>query len=287
MYYMTTMQASFEAEKNRKAFLYTVIICAVILLLAFFITWPILPPTQAIAQDLIEINLGNDDEGFGEVQPLIKGEMSLTTKDPDEQQAAAAKNDAADNVQPDDNAEDDAAAIIKPNKPVSKPTVTPTIKQPVKTTAPVTAVTPTPKPKNPIATYKGPGSGKGNGATEDNGYKYQGNNPNGTGDKGSPTGNPDSYGNTPGGKVGGPRVTSGNRKIVHYYTFSGDLEKATIYAKINVSPEGKGTFVQIVKPSSSTNAAYATAIKQYLQKMEFDKAASESTVTVQFNFTVQ
>lgn len=287
MYYMTTMQANFEAEKNKKAFLYTAIICAVILLLAFFITWPILPPTQAIAQDLIEINLGNDEEGFGEEQPLIKGDMSPVTKDPDEQQAAAANNDASENVQPDDNADNDAAPVIKPVKTTTKTSHTPAVKQPVKTNNPTTAVVPVPKPKNPIATYKGPGNGKGNGATEDNGYKYQGNNPGGTGDKGSPTGKPDSYGNTPGGKVGGPRVTSGDRKVVHYYTFQGDLDKATIYAIVKVSPDGKGVFTGFGKNSSTRNQAYANAIKQYLVSMQFDKADHESTVTVQFNFTVQ
>lgn len=288
MYYMTTMQASFEAEKNRKAFIYTTIICVTILLLAFFITWPIMQPSPTIAQDLIEINLGNDNEGFGEEQPLIKGEMSATPSEPvAQQQTAAANNDASENVQPDDNAADDAAPITKPTKPTTKINPTPSVKQPVKNNNTTAATLPTPKPPKPIATYKGPGNGNGNNATEDNGYKYQGNNPNGTGDKGSPNGKPDSYGNTPGGKVGGPKVTSGDRKVVHYYTFSGDLDKATIYAMVKVSPEGKGTFTGFGKNSSSRNQAYATAIKNYLQNMQFDKADHESAVTVQFNFTVQ
>ena len=60
MYYSTTMmQANFEAEKNKKAFTYTVLICGVLLLLFFFITWPILQVTPPLVQDLIEINLGS------------------------------------------------------------------------------------------------------------------------------------------------------------------------------------------------------------------------------------
>jgi hypothetical protein len=80
MTYNVTMQATFEAEKNRKAFTYTVLICGILLLLAFLITWPILQPPPVIAQDLLEINLGNNEEGFGEEQPLIKGEMAPARK---------------------------------------------------------------------------------------------------------------------------------------------------------------------------------------------------------------
>ena len=58
MYYNNTMSASFEAEKNRKAFTYTAVIVGVLLLLAIFWTWTILPPPQPVAQDLIEIKPG-------------------------------------------------------------------------------------------------------------------------------------------------------------------------------------------------------------------------------------
>ena len=76
MTYSATMQASFEAEKNKKAFAYTIIICGVLLLLAFIITWPImLPPAPpSLTQDLLEINLGNNQDGFGVEQPRARGE---------------------------------------------------------------------------------------------------------------------------------------------------------------------------------------------------------------------
>lgn len=126
----------------------------------------------------------------------------------------------------------------------------------------------------------------GNNPTEDNGYKYQGNNPNGKGDNGSPKGNKDSYGNIPGGKVGGPKVTRGNRKVIRYYSFTGKLPKATIYAIVKVSAAGQGTFIGFDKYSTSRSQGYADAISNYLRNMQFDKAPDESTVTVQFNFTV-
>ena len=76
MYYTTSMSATFESEKNRKAFLYTAVICIAILLLAILISWRLPQHPPLVLQDLIEINLGNNAEGFGQVQPLIKGEKS-------------------------------------------------------------------------------------------------------------------------------------------------------------------------------------------------------------------
>ncbi len=272
------MTSSFESEKNRKAFLYTVGICGTLLLMFILISWTSLPPAPPVVEDEIEINLGNNEEGFGEEQPLIKGEMAPTPDAvviPQQRAAVQQQNDEA--VTPDENAEATAAPVNKPVK------TTPKVTKPV-TNAPVP--TPAPKPQKPKLTYDGPGNGGGNNATEDNGYRYQGNKPGGTGDAGDPSGNKDSYGNTPGGKVGGPRVTSGNRKVIRYYSFTAELKKATIYAQIKVSPAGQGSFIKLVKPSTSFEQAYANAISGYLRNMQFDKADDESIVTVQFNFTV-
>ncbi len=267
----------FETNKNKKALLYTTIICAVLLLMFILISWKVMPPSVPVVQDLIEINLGNNEDGFGEEQPLIKGERSPSQEAVIQPKQAAPKEAVADKVEPDDNAEEDAAAVIKPEKKTPK----------IKTeTAPTPVVAPIPKPQKPKVTYNGPGKGNGNGATEDNGYKYQGNNPNGKGDVGDPNGNKDSYGNTPGGKVGGgPKVTKGNRKIVRYYSFTGELPKATIYAIIKVAASGQGTFIGFDKGSTSRSQAYADEISKYLRNIQFDKAGDESNVTVQFNFT--
>lgn len=291
MTYNVTMQATFEGEKNRKAFTYTIVICAILLILAFIITWPILiPPTPPLmAQDLLEINLGNNEEGMGVEQPKIKGERAPAQNQPaPPAKAAEAKEEPAKNIEPDDNAEADAAPVVKHEKTKIKTNTIaekPTAK-PVKTTAPaVVAAPPAPKPQKPKITYNGPGSGTGNGATEDNGYRYQGNKPGGKGDAGEPTGKADSYGNTPGGRSGGPRVI-GNRKIIKYYSFTGDLDKATVYATVRVSPSGTGSFIGFGKNSTTRAAAYSNAIIQYLRNVQFDKSGDESTVTVQFNFNV-
>lgn len=247
-----------------------------------------MPHIPAI-QDLIEINLGNEKEGMGDVQPMVKGDPAPDVPEPSSQKSVAVYEPPAKEIQADENDEKDAAPVTKPLKPKNEAKVIAKepITKPVKTTNTVPVVNPIPAPPKPkIALYKGGNGNGGNGADQDNGYKNQGYKP-GNGDNGSPKGNPDSYGNSPGGKVSGPRVTSGDRKIIRYYSFTGDLEKATIYAVIRVSPDGKGTFAGFARNSSTTSRAYADAISRHLPNIQFDKSDHESTVTVQFNFTVQ
>lgn len=277
MYHTASMSVTFETEKNRKAFLYTAVICIAILLLAILISWRLPQHPPMVLQDLIEINLGNNTEGFGEVQPLVKGEKSPGEESAEQPKAAAVKTAVAEETETDDVADKESAPVTKPEKTTVK----------VKTPTPV--VTPAPKPQKPkIAGYNGPKNGTGNGATEDNGYKYQGNNPNGKGDAGNPNGKPDSYGNNPGGKTGGSlKVIRGNRTIVNNYIFMGDLPRATINARIRVSPAGRGIFLGFDKGSTSSDAKYANAIKGYLPNIEFSKSDLESDVTVPFNFREQ
>lgn len=280
----TTMTSTFEAEKNQKAFLYTGIVCIILFAIALY-KWPVFAGAPPQVEDLIEVNLGNFDEGIGDVQPLIKGEKAPDQESAD-QQMTANNTPPKEEAVKDDNEDEDAAPVTKTEKPITK-TETVTPKQQTVVTKPTAVVTPTPKPQKPkIAGYSGPANGTGNGATEDNGYKYQGNNPNGRGDNGNPNGHPDSYGKNPGGKVGGLRVSKGDRQIINNYIFSGDFEKATINAIIKVSPDGVGTYVGRDKGSTSTDSKYTNAIIRYLPNVKFNKADHESIVTVPFNFTV-
>lgn len=287
MYYATTMSATFEAEKNRKAFLYSAIIIAALLLIAIFYKWQLPQKPTEIAQDLIEINLGNFDEGMGDVQPLIKGDKAPDNT-PAEDNTAAASNDEPAKEQPvEENNDKDAAPVNKPEKTTKVATKNPK-PTPVKTTNPTPATNPTPKPQKPkYAGYGVQKDGKGNGATEDNGYTTQGNKPGGKGDAGDPSGSSDSWGKDKGGKIGAPKV-EGNRTVIDYrsYNFTDDLGKATIYAKVKVSPDGKGKFTGFAKRSTQTTQPYANAIIRYLQNIKFNAADYESDVIVQFNFNV-
>ena len=282
------MTDTFEIQKNTKSFSYTAIICGLFLAISILYTWKLEIPLVSIPQDLIEVNLGNEQEGMGDVQPLVKGDPAPEQQPPAEQKSKAANEEASKNIEADETDDKEAAPVTKTIKQNEENKITPKEVTPktVKTTntSPVANPNPTPpKPKLPL--YKGGTGTGGNGSTEDNGYKNQGNK-NGSGDKGDPNGKPDSYGNTPGGKNGGPKVI-GDRKIVRYYSFQGDLEKATIYAIVVVSPEGTGTFAGFGKNSSTTARAYANAIVDYLRNVKFDRSDHESKVTVQFNFNIQ
>jgi hypothetical protein len=269
------MTSTFESEKNRKAFTYTVIICVVLLLLFILIRWKQEPVSIPVVQDLIEINLGNNEEGFGETQPLTKGNPTPETPTiaPTKTSAPAS---APDDVAPEENAPEDAAPVVKPIK-----------KSPVVNNSKPESKA-APKPKKPLITYPGDKKGPpGNNDTEDNEFKSQGKKPKSINDDGIPEGAKDAFGKNPGGGKGGPKVIKGSRKIVHYYTFTGEMEKATIYALIRVSPAGKGSFLGFDKKSTSRDQAYADAIRNYLKNISFDKATSESTVTVQFNFNIK
>jgi hypothetical protein len=292
MNYSTSMQATFETEKNRKAFIYTISICLALLLFAFLIKWTNFPPTQALAADLMEINLGNNEEGFGKVQPLIKGQMSPEVQAPVQaKQAAQTKTQAAEETaQPDDNAEEDAAPVTKTEKPVKKPnpSVTPVVKQPVKNINPVPVIAPAPKPQKPIATYKGPGNGKGNGATEDNGYQYQGNKPGGKGDAGDPSGKPDSYGNTPGGRSG-VSVTKGVRPLnLGQLRFEDDFnENAKVYLDVKYNAAGVFTASSISKGTTTSNSTIIGIAKRKAAGLKFPTSDDGGVSTILFNFKVQ
>lgn len=260
------MATSFEHEKNRKAFIYTVIICVSLLLMFILISWKNVPPTEPVVQDLIEIDLGNDD-GFGPEQPLIKGNRTPETSVSKPTVNSGAIESATQPVNADENAEATAA-------PVERKTERKNINRPI-TPSNKTAE----KPQQPKVRYPGQQPGPpGNNDSEDNDYRSHGKDKTKNQDNGIPEGT----------KGGGPVVTSGNRKIIYRsYNFTGDLAKATIYAQVKVSANGEGTLVKLVKPSTSFSRGYANAVSDYLRNMQFNKSTQESVVVVQFNFNVK
>ena len=285
------MSATFEAEKNKKAFTYTIAICGTLLLLAYFISWPILQPPVPIAQELLEINLGNEEEGMGEKQPLIKGEMAPPQDfAPPAPTNAAPKQSAAKEIQPDENAAADAAPITKLEKKSPKKNIVPLpVTLPLKKNKPTPIVTPAlPKPTKPKLTYNGPGNGKGNGAVEDNGYQYQGNKAGGKGDAGAPSGNPDSYGNSPGGKTG-ISVTKGVRPLnMGALRFEDDFnENAVVFLDIKYS--AAGTFVSsvIAKGTTTSKSTIIGIAKRKAGELKFPVSAEGGLSTIVFNFKIQ
>ena len=283
------MSASFEARKNSQATMITAGFAGLMVLLMFLLKWslPVIQPP--IIEEGIEVNIGTSDQGFGKDQPLLPGEPApqqqiAYTAPP---QTKADVNDAKD-VEEDKN-DKESPAILKPkvSKPESKE-INKETKQLVKTKKVEEVVTPKPqKPKAVLNRMVGSNGVGGNGAES---YQKGSNEgiAGGKGDQGKvggTVGSPNYTGN-PGNGNGGPRVTRGDRKIIRYYSFQGDLEKAVVYADIKVSPDGVGEFLQVTRGSTTSSQAYKNAISEYLRNIRFDRSDHESTVTVQFNFRV-
>lgn len=286
---------AFEAEKNRKALMYTIIICGLFLMIAIFYTWPLQIPPTPVSMDLIAINLGNEQEGMGDVQPMVKGERA-----PDNQSVAShhtvahkAAEEPSQNVKADeDNKDENAAEVVKTEKKVEKAKVInkESSDKPSKNIHPSPIINPNPAPPKPkIPLYKGGTGNGGNGATEDNGYRNQGYKP-GNGDAGSPDGKPDAYGNAPGGKSGFSVVRGlSGRRPIHFPNMEGDFnENAKVYVDIQVNSSGTVTSAGIAKGTTTSNSSLRNIALEKARQLKFPPAQSDiESGTILFNFVLK
>lgn len=287
------MEDTFEIRKNTKALTYTAIICAVILGIAILYTWPLQMPPVPVAQDLIEVNLGNEQEGLGDVQPLVKGDPAPDVPPQRSvEKSAPTHNEPAKDIQADENDDKEAAPVIKHPKPnkeakdVAKETVT----KPTKKINPAPVVNPNPAPPKPkIPLYKGGNGTGGNGAAQDNGYRNQGYKP-GNGDNGSPTGKPDSYGNSPGGRSGVSVVKGlAGRRPIHFPSMEDEFnENARVYVDIKVAASGVVTGASIARGTTTSNSSLRSIAIQKAKQLKFPPSQNdEESGTILFNFILK
>lgn len=285
---------SFEVEKNRKAFIYTAIVCGIFLLLAIFYTWPLQVPPAPVADDLIEVNLGNEQEGLGDVQPLVKGDRAPDNQSVPSTQASAHKvaDEPSQNIQADENNDEDAAPVVKSEKKneTEKIVNKESSDKKSKKINPSPVVNPNPAPPKPkIPLYKGGAGTGGNGAAEDNGYRNQGYKP-GNGDAGSPDGKPDSYGNSPGGRSGVSVVRGlSGRGPIHFPNMQGDFnENAKVYVDIKVNASGKVTSAIVSKGTTTANSTLRNIAVQKAKELKFPASQNDvESGTILFNFVLK
>ena len=287
------MHHSFEAEKNRKALMYTTIICGLFLVIAIFYTWPLQVPPIPTVQDLIDVNLGNEEEGMGDIQPLVKGDRAPDNQSVESHQSAhKAVETPSQNIQADENNDEEAAPVVKSEK---KKENTPLINKESTTKAskninPSPVVNPNPAPPKPkIPLYKGGTGTGGNGATEDNGYRNQGYKP-GNGDAGSPDGKPDAYGNSPGGKSGVSVVRGlSGRRPIHFPNMQDDFnENAKVYVDIKVDASGKVTSAGIAKGTTTSNSTLRNIAIDKAKQLKFPASQNDiESGTILFNFVLK
>lgn len=276
---------------QRKALLLTTMVTMALLLMMWLLKWKLPAYERSVPMSGVQVEVNwppDPPEDFQEggggggnpVQAAGPAGVAPTVPLPPGETADSRA------IEEDPNSSSPAIAKSVSSKPKAKELkVNSSHKEPIKNIE-------TPAPPKPRALMGKSVSGSGNGGGTADDFDRTGGQGSGWG-AGQGTGSGGGSGNGIGGGTGsgtgtgvGPRVTSGDRKIVRTYAFEGDLSKATVYANILVSPDGTGKLISIAKGSSNTGTAYKQAITRYLERMKFDASDHESMVTVQFNFRV-
>lgn len=282
------MSDTFERQKNAKATGITFGVAGALLLLAILVKWDLPTLPTPVAEEFIEINIGSGDEGMGTDQPLLPGDpapaqqVAYTPPQP----VQATNNEAARDVETDDNEPADVPAIRKPvnpkpdakridadnrtTKPVSNP-------QPVVTQAP-------PRPKAVLGRTVGGNGNGGNGAET---YQRGGSEgiAGGTGDQGRPGGSPNgrAYSGTP--RNFGVKVLS-----IPSQSFEDDFnENAKIAMDITTNADGKVTSATFQPRGSTTSNRNLIDIarRRAFELRNISAGEGPAKGTVIFNFKVR
>lgn len=280
------MEQHFERAKNIQASIITIFVCGSIFLIFFFIRWGMPTIEKPLLTEGIEVNLGNSDFGSGDVQPLVPGEPAPDAN-PDNSNSTPATSSNSNTDEKADSEEEDAVPAKTETKPVVKPTVTNTNSKP--TTKPTTTTTPaTPKNKAVMPAYSG-GKGKGgNNADSYNGSKSEGDDKNGTGDKGKPWGSVD-------GKVyNGPGGTKmygnlGKRGIKVFPSMNDDFDEDAKVA-VDIVADANGNVLEArinPKGTSATQPKTKQAALRKAREIKFNPGTETQTGTIILDMRVR
>jgi len=276
----------FERNKNVKALSYTIIIMGGLFLLFVLMSWtlPLTPPPPV--DEGVEVNLGNSDQGFGTVAPLIPGEpaeQQQTNFNPPPSQRAQAET----NPEVAENNDADVPVIHTSPKPEKKKDIKP-VNNETKKTSTKAVTNPTPTPPKPKAVYAGgkSTSNSGNNADSYNNSRNQGI-AGGNGDQGKPNGNPnsDSYTGNGGRGSAGISITRGlqGRHIASAAHFQDQYKYGgKVSVDITVDENGNVTSAH-VKPGSPFADLNAIAERRAKQ-LKFNKGSVPQTGTIQIIF---
>ena len=283
---VTVAELNFEREKNTKALGYTAGLLGALFLFFIFMSWTLPVPPPPVVDTGVEVNLGNSDQGLGDIPPQIPGEPSQeqqtnfnpppTVQAQAETQPEVAENDEAD-----------ATPIITSPKPQVKKQVA-VENNDNKKVSTQTVVNPTPAPPKPKAVYAGgtsAGSG-GNNADTYNNSRNQGI-AGGNGDQGKPNGNPnsDSYTGNGGRGTAGISITNGlqGRRISSSAHFQ-DAYKYGGKVSVDVTVDENGSVTSArVKPGSPFADLNAIAVKRAYQ-LKFNKGDTPQSGTIEIVF---
>jgi hypothetical protein len=270
------MDQVFEKQKNKKASLITAVITTILFLIFFYSHYnqPI-PPTIILGEG-IEVNLGYDETGMGNIAPEIPGNTGASKS------TSSTKSSAPNSAEQLTPSDDDIAVNnkINPKKTVNN--------------SPENTTLPSPKPKA-LFTGTTANTAGGNNADSYNGKRNQGI-AGGKGDQGNPNGNPnsDSYtGNAASGNGGaGVAIRSGldGRRITRLPSFEDDFNENAKVA-VDITVDGKGTVLKAAvnpKGTTTTNTNIRNIAIQKARSLKLNASESdEQTGTLIFNFKLR
>jgi hypothetical protein len=288
---------NFEAEKNLKASVYTLIVCVLLLVILLFVKWTLASIPPPPEEEGIEVNLGNSDQGSGDDQPFLPGKPA-----PADQQAYTppkVQNTPVEEVKDFETDDKDEEAPVVRKPPVTKPNATKVpdkeiVKsQPVKKPQ-VTNDPPAPAPPKPKAVFRGV-NGTGTGGNEADNYKKGGNEgiAGGRGDQGAPGGNPESDNYKGSGGTGSSGVAKlrglTGRSIVRTPSFEDDFnENAKVAVDIRIDAAGNVISAEYQPRGSTTSDPNLKAIAlRKAKQVKFNSGSEESSGTLQFNFRLK
>ena len=284
--YSRVAELNFERNKNVKALAYTMGVVGALFLFFILMRWstPVIPPP--VADTGVEVNLGNSDQGLGDVPPQIPdppAEEQQTNYNPPPSQQAQAE------TEPDvaENNERDAPIIHTSPKPEKKKQVA-IVNNKNKNVTAKAVTNPTPAPPRPKAVYAGGKikNSSGNNADSYNNSHNQGV-AGGSGDQGKPNGNPssDSYTGNGGTGSAGISITNGlqGRRFASTARFQ-DQYKYGGKVAVDITVDENGTVTSAkVKPGSPFADLNTIAVKRAYQ-LKFSKGNSTQSGTISILF---
>ncbi len=280
------MDTHFERNKNIQATTVTTLVCGGIFLLFFFLQWQLPQIEKPLLTEGIEVNIGTDDVGSGDVQPLVQGDPAPEST-PDNNANSPSGSGTPPTTEEKTDEKDPDATPVNPPKTNTKPITTPN-PNPVKPKAVINPNPPTPKPK---ATFdKKYTGGKGPGGNNKDGFndkKSEGNDKSGTGDKGKPWGSIDGTVYT--GPGGTKVIGLGKRKITSFPSFQDDFnEDAKVAVNIVVDKNGNviSATVNPVGTSTANKTTRAVALKR-AKEIKFATSTEEQRGTIILDMRVR
>ncbi|TCJ19132.1 hypothetical protein EPD60_01585 [Flaviaesturariibacter flavus] len=278
------MNLQLDQQRKRNALLLTLGVGGGLLLLFILLRWPIPTISQPVAEEYIEVNLGNGDQGSGTDQPQLPGDPSPAAAASYTPPQAVASNSDAKLVETDDNAPSDAPVIKNPV--AARPNATKINDDNAVKPTPAIKPTPAPPAPRPKAVMGQIAGGTGTGGNGADTYKPGSNEgiAGGNGDQGRPGGDPNGKAYT-----GTPRRLGAQVISMPTQTMQDDFrESGKVVLDVTVSAAGQ-LVSAVYNPRGSTlprSSRQAQIALQRARELRFPKIDGGFRQDIQFSFTV-